>query len=237
MTSTYSKTIFTVIICATVLSGCKDWLIPAAVIIGLLNLDPDDTPEVTIEFCEHPIQSSSDVIFVTDRIADSIEHELGQLDQGVYNEELVSCWSGTMTISGVLSNIEDEPCGTGCTRSYNNHDIIATLTDCIYIDPNQYTLPYSINGVVTLSNSMGVEILDDGTTTLFGDYIITDNGTNIMIEASGYQCDKSIGEIVDTITSLNAYAPSNYVREHFHILWSTVVISTKTGTYSYPTTQ
>ena len=233
--SYYTKRAFIVIVCTTLLFGCKDWLLPAAVIIGLLNIDPDDNPENIIENCEHPIQSSSDVLFVADRIAKSIEYGVEQLDPGVYSEEKVTCYSGTITISGVLSRTEDEPCDAGCTRSYNDHNLIATLSDCIYLHPTLYTQKYSINGDVVLSNSMGIEKLDDGTTTPFGDYMMTDNGTEIMIEAVGYQCDNVRGEIVDTISSLNAYAPANYLSKY--ISWDTVAITTKVGTYSYSINQ
>lgn len=215
----------------TLLSGCKDGLLLAAVIIGLLNLDPKEDSENAIENCEHPVQSNSEALFVANRISDTIEYEIEQLDSGIYSEEKVFCYSGSMTLSGVLSRTKDESCGVGCTRSYNDHDVIASLSDCIYIHPTNYTWRYSITGDIVLSNSMGIERHDDGTTKLFGDYMITDNGTEIEFEANGYHCDNTMGEIVDTITLLNAYEPANYISRHS--LWDTVNFTGKAGTYLY----
>lgn len=230
MTSFHLKTVV-ILFFTTLLSACKDWFLPIAVIIGLLNLDPKEDSDNAIENCVHPVQSNSEAIFVANRISDTIEYEIEQLDSGVYSEEKVSCYSGSMTISGVMSRTKDESCGVGCTRSYNDHDVIATLSDCIYIHPTNYTWHYSITGDIVLSNSMSIERHDDGATILFGDYMITDNGTEIEFEANGYHCDNTMGEIVDTITLLNAYESANYVSRHY--IWDTVNFTGKAGTYLY----
>ena len=168
----FNKRIFIIFFLITFLTGCKEWLLPAAVIVGIINIDPDEDSENTIKNCEHPIQSSFDVGFVASRIADTIEYEGKQLDTGIYNEEIFSCYSGTMTISGILSKTEDEPCGVDCTRSYNNNNLVATLSDCVYVDANRCTYPYSINGDIVITDTIGIEILDNGTTTAFGDYLM-----------------------------------------------------------------
>ena len=230
------KSIVTTLL-TTFLYGCNDKIVGAfaiTILLASLGLVDEDTQEDIYQACEyHPIQSSYDAFFVADRIADTINFEIGQLEPGIYNEEEISCYRGSMTLSGVLNWVSGESCGNGCTRNYKDHDVVATLSNCIYVGDYTSHL-YSISGDIVVSDSMGIERYEDGTFIPFGDYTITDNGTEITLKATGDGCDNDVSTsaIEDTIYSLYAYEQAVY--KAIHTYWNTVTITGNGGTYTYP---
>jgi len=210
------------------LAGCKDTLaisVLAGITLGSFN---GEDSENRVEEGSRTIESS-DVRYVAGYIAKSIENQITHLDPGNYTEKELPCWRGTLTISGVLSRIENESCGSGCTRSYNNHDLIVRFVECA--SAVEYSsMTYSITGEARFSNSMGIETIESGNSTVFGDLILTDNGSNIQFEfASGDSANTQSG-IFDTITSLDAYESGNWISKHY--LWDYVILSTNHGTYT-----
>jgi hypothetical protein len=192
----------------TLLSGCKDAL-PILVLLLLIpgvGNDPED-PEV----CVHPIEDNEDASYVAAHIASAIRSGMYELPDGIHSEVEVPCFYGTMTITGVISRVENESCGTDCVTSYNNHEAIANLSDCSYI--YRSFLQSTITGVINYSDTTGVQQIGESFSTL-GSITITDNGTEIGFRPTsvynGGGCDYSIKEVSDTIYSISSSGVSSY---------------------------
>lgn len=168
--------------------------------------DPED-PEV----CTHPIKNSEEASYVAAHIASAIGSAVSQLPDGAYNNEEVSCFYSTMTITGIISRTENESCGTNCSSSYNNHEIIANLSDCSYI--YRSFLQSTVTGVINYSDTTGEQQIDQSSST-FGSITITDNGSDVSFRPTwiytGGGCTYSVKEVLDTISSISSSGESSY---------------------------
>ena len=202
------KTFF-ILFFTALLSGCEGFL------------GSSDDP-VLPEVCTHPIEDSEEASYVAAHISSAIRSEIYELSDGIYSGIEVPCYFGSMRITGVISRVENEPCGTDCTANYNNHEIIADMSSCSYIY-NSF-LQSTITGVVNYSDTRGDQITGEDVTHI-GGITITDNGTVIEFKPTyiytGGLCNYSVKEVQDTISSISSSGESSYQWDQSGSLTST----------------
>ena len=215
-----------VIVLATYLYGCKEiWIALGVASVAYVSGEDGEVAPNEPNECQigiNPIETSSDAEDAAHYIIETIASAIEVLPDGVYQEEqLTGNWGGAITISGVISRVEDESCGEGCTTAYNNHDIIAIMQE-------YYNFSHTVvTGVVSYSDNRGEQQSGEDAIT-FGNVMITDNGNFISYERT-YEpiiCPVQVG-VIDTILSISAWQDTILTYRTYGQL------TTTSGTFSF----
>lgn len=152
-----------------------------------------------------PIKDIIDASLAAEDIASTVESAIVTLADGSYTDRLLSGNTGSISITGTISRSLNQSCGTVCLTSFNNHDIIATLTN--------YSVGSGdarISGIVdyldtTGSTQSGLSNFTSGSIS------ISDNGLPISYDSTiiDSSCNPSTVGLIDTISAISSSGSSS----------------------------
>jgi hypothetical protein len=152
-----------------------------------------------------PIEDIFDASVAAGDIASTVESALVTLADGSYTDRLILGYTGSISITGDISRSLNQSCGTVCETTFNNHDIIATLTD--------YSVGLGdpmVNGIVDYSDTTGSTQSGLSYFTS-GSISISDNGLSISYDSTIYDssCKPSTVGLIDTISAISSSGSSS----------------------------
>ena len=203
MITLYPKTSITIVACALLLSGCKDFVYTLFA-IPLIAEGGSEDPQPSI--CTFPIESSTDARFVAGHIASAIAYGIDQLPDGNYYNEKVSGIRGTIKITGPISR-----------SGSANHSIIADMVRYSDVPQTNTDIRATTTGVINYSNNNSI-------------IAMSDNGTKINYIANSvysYDCSDRQRNLYDTLISLSSNGSSTDVWNQ------TGYIVTNNGTFNF----
>jgi len=152
-----------------------------------------------------PIEDIFDASVAAGDIAWTVESAIATLPDGTYNGRQVDGYTGLISITGTISRSLNQSCGTVCETTFNNHDIIATLTDYSVGlgDP-------TVNGIVDYSDTTGSTQSGLSYFTS-GSISISDNGLSISYDSTIFDssCKPSTVGLIDTISAVSSSGSSS----------------------------
>ena len=188
----------------------------------------------------HPVSSDWYAQQITGDIIRTITYKVQSLDNGTYDQETFTHYDGsTVTVTGIV-NLTTVPCGTDCSSSKYNTEVIVELKDfTTTLHAYSDTQPARVSGVFNYRNDTGAEYAPFST-TYSGNISVSDNGAPITYDGAYINdrsyCEREYVGVIDTFTHLEAHTITESLtrnRSYDLYYWPTGTVSTRHGTFSF----